>query len=70
MHCAGDTHYIHVLDYVSDCVTLRDVPTQLTKAALLKDGSPVKLTWREENPILTILPQQRNEADTVIRLEE
>ena len=61
---------IHVLDYVSDCVTLRDVPTQLARAALLKDGSPLRLTRRGENMFLTIPPQQRDEADTVIRLEE
>jgi len=65
----GEVHYIHVLGYVSDSVTLRDVPADVTKAVLLKDGSPVKLTHRGEDTILTILPQQRDEADTVIRLE-
>ena len=65
----GQTHYVHVSDYVSDAVTLRDAPTNLTKAFLLKDGSPVKLTRRDENVVLTILPQQRDEVDTVIRLE-
>jgi alpha-L-fucosidase len=65
----GNTHYIHVLDYVSDSVTLRDVPADITKAVLLKDGSPVKWTGRGENTILTILPHQHDEADTVIRLE-
>lgn len=67
--CTGDTHYIHVLDYVSDCVTLRDVPMQLTKAASLKDGSPLRLTRRGENMFLTIPPQQRDQADTVIQLD-
>ena len=65
----GQTHYVHVSDYVSDAVTLRDAPTNLTKAFSLKDGSPVKLTRRDENVVLTILPQQRDEVDTVIRLE-
>jgi len=65
----GKTHYIHVLDYVSDSVTLRDVPADVTKAVLLKDGSPVKLTHRGENTVLTILPHQRDGANTVIRLE-
>ena len=65
----GETHYVHILDYVSDCVMLRDIPAQVTRATLLKDGSPVKLTPHGENAFLTILPQQRDEADTVIRLE-
>jgi alpha-L-fucosidase len=65
----GDVHYIHVLDYVSDAVTLRDVPADVTKAFLLKDGSPVQWTRRGENMILTIQPHQRDEVDTVIRLE-
>lgn len=66
----GETHFVHILDYISDAVTLRDVPANVTKAALLKDGSLVKLTPRGGNTVLTILPQQRDEADTVIRLEQ
>ena len=65
----GKTHYIHVLDYVSDAVSLRDVPADVTKAFLLRDDSHVKFTRRGDNTVLTILPQQRAEADTVIRLE-
>jgi len=68
--CKGETHYVHVLDYVSDCITLRDVPAEVTKATVLKDGSSVKLTTREEDTVLTIPPQQRDPADTVIRLEK
>ena len=67
--CKGETHYIHVLNYISDSVTLRDVPAYITKASLLKDSSQVKLTRRDENTILTLLPHQRDVADTVIRLE-
>ena len=65
----GETHYIQVLDYVSDSVTLLDVPADVRRAVMLKDGSLVKLTRRGENTILTIPPHQRDEADTVIRLE-
>jgi alpha-L-fucosidase len=65
----GETPYVHVLDYVSDCVMLRDMPSDIKKAILVKDDSPVKLTQRGENIVLTILPQQRDGADTVIRLE-
>ena len=67
--CTGETHYVHVLDYVSDCVTLLDAPVGLTKATLLKDGSQVRSTLRGENLVITIPPGQRDEADTVIKLE-
>ena len=65
----NDTHYVHSLEYISDSLTLRDVPADVTKAVLLKDGSPLKLTRRGINTVLTILPHQRDRADTVIRLE-
>jgi alpha-L-fucosidase len=65
----GETHDLHVLDYISDCITLHGVPADLAKATLLKDGSPVKWTTRGENVVLTIPPHQRDLADTVIQLE-
>jgi hypothetical protein len=65
----GDTHYVHALEYISDCVTLRGSPVGLARATLVRDGSPVKLTARSENVGLTILPEQRDSIDTVIRLE-
>jgi alpha-L-fucosidase len=67
--CNGETHYLHVLEYVSDCVTVRDAPVGLTKATLLKDGSQVRSTIRGEDLVITIPPHQRDEADTVIQLE-
>ena len=36
---------------------------------LLKDGSQVKSTIRGENLVITVSPHQRDEADTVIKLE-
>ena len=65
----GDTHYVHVLDYVSDCVTLRGVPPGVAQGTLLKDGSSVKSMVQGENTVITIPPGQRDEADTVIKLE-
>ena len=65
-----ETHYLHVLDYVSDCVTLRDVSAGVTQATLLKDGTSLKLRSQGENIVVTIPPHQRDEADTVIRLEK
>jgi len=67
--CRDELHYVHVLDYISDCVTLRGVPANVTRATLLKDGSSVRLTSRGENTVLTIQPDQRDPVDTVIRLE-
>lgn len=67
--CKGESHYVHVLGYISDCVMLCGVPAEVTRVILLKDGSSVKLTTRGENTVLTILPHQRDWADTVIRLE-
>ena len=65
----GNAHYIHALETISDCLTLRETPTPVTKATLLRDGSPVKLTTRGESTILTINSEQRDASDTVIRLE-
>jgi alpha-L-fucosidase len=65
----GDTHYAHVLDYISDCVNLNGVPGEVTKAISLKDNSLMKLTLHGKNAALTIHPRQRDLADTVVRLE-
>ncbi len=65
----GEKHYVHALDYISDSITLREVPPDLTNATLLKDGSPVKLTNHGEKVVLTIPPGQRDLADTVVCLE-
>ena len=62
-------HYVHALQYISDCVMLREVPIDVTRATLLRDGSPLKLTIKGENIVLTIPPHQRDTMDTVIRLE-
>lgn len=67
-HRAGK-HYVHALHYISDCVMLCDVPVDVTRATLLRDGSPVKLTTKGENIVLTIPPHQRDVTDTVICLE-
>jgi alpha-L-fucosidase len=65
----GQTHYVHVLDYISDCITLGGVPAGMKQATLLQDGSLLKLTTKGENLVITIPPQQRDLVDTVIRLE-
>lgn len=64
----GDTHYIHLLDDISDAVTLTHVPQTITKASLLRDGSPVEMLWQDETLVLVVPPDQRNPYDTVVVL--
>ena len=65
----GDTHYVHVLDYTSDCVTLTDVPETVRTATLLRDGTVVEMERRDEKTILFVRENQRDPIDTVIVLE-
>lgn len=64
----GDVHYVHVLDYVSDWVTLRNAPDMLTQAHLLRNGQPVKME-RNLGYLALILPEEtRDSFDTVVVL--
>jgi len=65
----GDTHYVHVLNYVSDCVRLPGVPESGTRATLVKDGSRVKMTRAGDGVMLTIPAEQRDPLNTVVRLD-
>ena len=65
----GDSHYVHVLDYISDCITLRNVPENLTSAVLIRNNEPVKMTRKDTQVTLTIPPKQRDEYDTVVKLK-
>ncbi|MEZ4668385.1 MAG: alpha-L-fucosidase [Anaerolineae bacterium] len=65
----GDTHYVHVLDYLSDCVKLTNVPDAVTKARLLSDGSGVALERRDDKTILIIPATAHDPLDTVVVLE-
>ena len=64
----GDAHFVHMLDYISDCVSLQNVPENITTAVLVEDNSPVKMAREGSKVILTIPPEQRDEFDTVVRL--
>jgi len=64
-----DTHYVHVLNYVSDCVRLPGVPESVTRATLVKGGAPVKMTRAGDLVTLTIPAEQRDPLNTVVRLE-
>ena len=64
----GDTHYVHVLEYISDSVTLTDVPASLTQARLLTSNESIPLERQDNKVILTIPEAQRDPWDTVIVL--
>lgn len=64
-----NTHYVHVLNYVSDVVPLKIVPASVKAATLLRDGSPVKLELQGDTAALLTIPyNQRDEFDTVVKL--
>lgn len=62
------THYIHVLEDISDCVKLSNVPESMIRARLLRDGTPIPLECQDGDTILTILPAYRDPFDTVVCL--
>lgn len=72
----GDLHYVHVLDYASDCVILSNVPRSVTQARLLTSG--IELTMQNEpnffvsrnadRTTIYIPPDLRDPFDTVIEL--
>ncbi|MBX3082601.1 MAG: alpha-L-fucosidase [Anaerolineae bacterium] len=64
----GDVHYVHVLDYISDCVTLTNVPPSVQQARLLKTGEAVALERRDASVVLTIPESGRDPLDTVVVL--
>ena len=64
----GDTHYVHALDYSSDCVTLTGVPNSVESARLLRDGSAIQIQRRDNKCLLYVPEAQRDPIDTVIVL--
>jgi alpha-L-fucosidase len=64
----GDTHYLHVLEYISDCVTVSGVPETVSQARLLSNGAEIPLERRGERVTLTIPAESRDIMDTVIEL--
>ncbi len=64
---AGGTHYLHVLDYISDCVVLMGAPA--LKATLLRDGSALATTYADGALTICIPPEKRDQFDTVVVLQ-
>ena len=63
----GDVHYIHALNYVSDCIKLKGVSGNY-QATLLSDGSPVACVQKDGALVLTIPAEQRDPLATVVKL--
>jgi alpha-L-fucosidase len=64
----GDTHYVHLLDHISDTVTLTGVPDSVTSARLLRDGLEVSLERQDGKVLLTVPEDQRDPLNTVVVL--
>ncbi|MCB0025538.1 MAG: alpha-L-fucosidase, partial [Caldilinea sp.] len=73
----GDRHFIHVLDYVSDCVILAGVPEHIRHARLVASGRALEIDREGENffvsadsdrTTICIPPDLRDPIDTVIEL--
>ncbi len=74
---AGDVHYVHVLDDVSDCVILTGVPAQVTGARLVSSSALLDMERSGENFFVSkehdrttiyIPPHLRDPYNTVIEL--
>jgi len=65
---SGDAYYIHVLDYVSDCVKLPSLTSGSYAATLVRNDSPVRADMRNGVLMLTIPEAQRDPYDTVVKL--
>ncbi|MEP7290388.1 MAG: alpha-L-fucosidase [Chloroflexota bacterium] len=64
----GETHYVHILDWIGDRVTLAGVPKRITQARVLASGEAVALERDSEKTRLIIPPQARDPFDTVVEL--
>ena len=65
----GDTHYLHVLDDVSDGVYIKKVPEKITSATLLRDNSPLTFEPYEQGYFIDLPRWLRDPYDTVIALK-
>ncbi|HEX3051773.1 MAG TPA: alpha-L-fucosidase [Aggregatilineaceae bacterium] len=60
-------HYIHVLHYLSDSISLEQIPDHIQAAKLL-DGTPLAMERRGTSTLITIPEDKRDPFDTVIEL--
>jgi alpha-L-fucosidase len=64
----GDTHYIHVLDAPTDCITLEQVPEGISQARLVRDGCLLDMEWQDSTCMIVLPEELRDPFDTVIEL--
>jgi len=62
------THYVHILDYKSDCVTLIEAPDSIKQAHLLRNGASVEIERHDTKLVLFVPEGQRDPIDTVVAL--
>jgi alpha-L-fucosidase len=65
----GEKHFVHILDTVTDSVTLTGVPETVTHAHQLSDGRVVAMERLGGKVILTVPEEDRDPIDTVVVLE-
>jgi alpha-L-fucosidase len=65
----GDTHYVHLLENLSDWVRLPGVPDTVTSAHLLSDDSAVEMKRAGDQVILSVPEDRRDALDTVVVLQ-
>ncbi len=63
------THYVHALNYRSDRIYLDALPETVTRAALLIDGTPLKLGSANGRCYVTVPEEQRDPIATVVKLD-
>jgi alpha-L-fucosidase len=64
-----NTHFIHVLDYLSDCVVLSGLPDKVSSARLLRDNTPLTLETQENKTIIAVPAGVYDPYNTVIEFE-
>jgi alpha-L-fucosidase len=64
----GDTHYLHVLEYPSDCVVLEGLPPALSSTRLPRAHQPVEMKIEGGHAALTLPADMRDPFDTVVVL--
>jgi alpha-L-fucosidase len=62
------TQFIHILEYISDCVKIQGLSGSVVSAKLLRDGSPIQIERLEDHAILTIPSELHDPIDTVVML--
>jgi alpha-L-fucosidase len=61
-------YYIHVLDYISDCVVLKQLPETVAEARLLRDGTELAIEKHGNQFMICIPVDSHDPYDTVIEL--